>query len=308
MKKFLLFIAWVILQPTTMLSQGCLPEGITFTTQEQIDNFQANYPGCVEIEGGVIIGDWMSGSDITNLNGLSDLTSIGDGLQIGNNPALTNLTGLDNLHNIGGDFWIYWNHALANLTGLDNLISIGGLLGIDDNNALVNLTGLYNLSTIGSDLIITNHNALTSLTGLENIQANSIDSLYISNNNVLFECDFQSICDYLASPNGTVEIYNNAPGCNNPEEVEEACLISVGETDVENQISLFPNPADKTISIVVTGGPEIQEVSISNHLGQVVLRGKPVNNFLDVSALQPGIYFIGIISDQTKTIQKLIIQ
>ncbi len=29
----------------------CLPEGITFTTQAQIDNFQLNYPGCTEIEG-----------------------------------------------------------------------------------------------------------------------------------------------------------------------------------------------------------------------------------------------------------------
>ncbi len=34
--------------------QGCLPEGIAFETQEQIDNFQTNYPECTEIEGDVI--------------------------------------------------------------------------------------------------------------------------------------------------------------------------------------------------------------------------------------------------------------
>lgn len=55
-------------------SQPCLPEGITFNTQEQIDNFQINYPNCTEIEGGVLI----EGTDITNLNGLSVITSIGD--------------------------------------------------------------------------------------------------------------------------------------------------------------------------------------------------------------------------------------
>ena len=33
------------------LSQPCLPEGITFTTQAQIDSFQTNYPVCSEIEG-----------------------------------------------------------------------------------------------------------------------------------------------------------------------------------------------------------------------------------------------------------------
>ena len=33
----------------------CLPEGITFSTQAEIDNFQTNYPGCTEIEGDVVI-------------------------------------------------------------------------------------------------------------------------------------------------------------------------------------------------------------------------------------------------------------
>ena len=59
--------------------QACLPDGITFSTQEQIDNFQTNYPNCSEIEGSVAI----SGDDITNLNGLNVLTSIGGDLMIG---------------------------------------------------------------------------------------------------------------------------------------------------------------------------------------------------------------------------------
>ena len=50
----------------------CLPEGITFSTQEEIDNFQINYPYCTEIEGDVII----EGDEITNLDGLSVLNSI----------------------------------------------------------------------------------------------------------------------------------------------------------------------------------------------------------------------------------------
>ncbi len=54
-------------------SQPCLPSGITFSTQEEIDNFQSNYPYCTEIEGDVII----EGNDVTNLYGLSVLTAIG---------------------------------------------------------------------------------------------------------------------------------------------------------------------------------------------------------------------------------------
>jgi len=216
----------------TQLPTSCLPDGVTFTTQAEIDNFQTNYPGCTEIEGNVTI----NGDDITNLNGLENLTSI------------------------GGDLEIYYNETLV------------------------------------------------SLAGLENIQANSIDSLVIINNIVLSECDAQSICDYLAIPGAAVNIQDNAPGCSSPEEVEEACLIIVESIENDSQINIFPNPADKTISILTNGGLEIQEVSISNHPGQIVFRGKPVNNLLDVSALQPGVYFILIISNQSKTILKLIIQ
>ena len=73
MKKIILAIAIIAFSHTSVLAQPCLPEGITFTTQEQIDNFQINYPNCTEIEGDVII----EGDDINNLNGLNVLNSIG---------------------------------------------------------------------------------------------------------------------------------------------------------------------------------------------------------------------------------------
>ena len=55
MKKFILFVTLLSIIYSNVFSQGCLPEGITFTSQEQIDNFQANYPGCTEILGDVEI-------------------------------------------------------------------------------------------------------------------------------------------------------------------------------------------------------------------------------------------------------------
>ena len=88
MKK-LLFTIIVCLFSLSLLSQSCLPEGITFSTQEQIDNFQTDNPGCTEIEGDVTI----SGNDITNLNGLNVVTSIGGNLIVRHNEALTSLTG-----------------------------------------------------------------------------------------------------------------------------------------------------------------------------------------------------------------------
>ncbi|MCK9205174.1 MAG: hypothetical protein M0P58_12175, partial [Bacteroidales bacterium] len=78
MNKFNVIITALAICPIIALSQGCLPEGITFTDQAQIDSFQVNYPGCSQIEGSVRI----NGVDIDNLNGLSVLTSIGGDLEI----------------------------------------------------------------------------------------------------------------------------------------------------------------------------------------------------------------------------------
>ncbi|MCK4678758.1 MAG: hypothetical protein KAT48_11550, partial [Bacteroidales bacterium] len=50
----------------------CPPGDVTFNTQEEIDNFHMYYPSCTEINGNVHI----SGIFITNLGGLSVLTSI----------------------------------------------------------------------------------------------------------------------------------------------------------------------------------------------------------------------------------------
>jgi len=73
MKSLVFILALLLFCVTTSLfAQPCLPEGITFSNQAEIDNFQTNHPDCTEIEGGVLI----EGNDITNLNGLNVLESV----------------------------------------------------------------------------------------------------------------------------------------------------------------------------------------------------------------------------------------
>ena len=198
----------------------CLPEGITFTTQAQIDSFAINYPGCTEIEGDVTIGP---SGDITNLYGLSVLTSIGGKLGIVEHDALTSLTGMENLSTIGGYLQITGNNFLGSLTGLDSLASIGGYLKINSNSSLISLSGLDNLTSIEGYLEISYNYNLTSLSGLDNVDAASINSLSIIDNHLLSECDAESICNYLSAPTGSVSIYGNATGCNNPAQIASEC-------------------------------------------------------------------------------------
>jgi len=298
MKNLTFSIIIGLLIHTGGFSQSCLPEGITFFTQDEIDNFQINYPNCRRIEGDIHIDDDPYGGWITNLNGLSVLTSVGGSLYTDGADVLYNVNGLDNITSIGGDLsitYLYLNslaaldnltsiggdliiqsYVLNSLTGLNNLSSIGGDLKIStclsltslsglnslasirgnfnltDNNALNNLTGLENLTFIGGDISLIRNDVLTSLSGLENIDVDSVGNLEVYGNPLLSDCEVQSICAYLESPNGSVSIYDNATGCNNPTEVASGCGITLSclpfgnywfssQSDVDNFQSNYPD-------------------------------------------------------------------
>ncbi|MCK9400608.1 MAG: T9SS type A sorting domain-containing protein [Bacteroidales bacterium] len=346
MKQLSLVVFILIIIQVKAYSQSCLPDGINFTTQAQIDNFQSDFPGCTTIEGGVkisgndisdlegisvldsIFGNLTIGSNwkgnnpnlnnldglenlayiggtlllnnndnLVNIQGLSGLVKVEEGIYISNdnlisltglegidslygnlnlqiNDQLLNLTGLNNLKYIGGSLAFYSNEGLINLVGLDNLTtvagrvdiwgnlvltsltglenlssvgdlsieynesltSLSGLEGMDSiggdmaliyNELLPNLTGLEGLTSIGGELWIKDNYSLTSLEGLDNISAESISSIWIYNNQNLSDCNIQSICDYLADPNGQINIYRNAIGCDNPHEIADNCGITL---------------------------------------------------------------------------------
>jgi len=232
---------------TTGFAQGCLPEGITFTTQAQIDNFQTNYPGCTQIEGDVTI---QSYDNITNLNGLSVLDSI------------------------GGFMHILGNHNLNSLATFNNLKSVGGALWIWDNTLLTSLANFNNLKSVGGAVWIWNNTLLTSLTGLENINAASITEITICNNASLSSCDALTICNYLAPPKGIINIYSNAPGCNSPNEVAASCGIGLSclpfgnyyfysQSDVDNFPKNFPNCTELKGNVTI-GGSVLNLDSLGN--------------------------------------------
>ena len=269
-------------------SQSCLPEGITFTTQLQIDSFPILYPNCTEIEGWVKI----QGSDITNLQGVSVVTTMGTYLTIWYNENLTNLSGLDNLTSVGINFTIVGNSSLSDITSLGNLVYVGAALDIIDNPQLIGLSGI------------------------ENIEAESISSLNISYNPQLTYCEVQSVCDYLANPNGYLIIENNDVGCNSPAEVEEACTVGITELKTESPLSAYPNPftTSTTIEYELTEPSHVQ-LTIYNTIGEVVYTAKdsmmPVgkHSFIwTAERLPEGLYYAVLRSEEGMVVVKIIKQ
>jgi len=188
------------------------------------------------------------------------------------------------------------------------LTSIGGGLWIYDNNSLTSLTALDGLTSIGGDLSIHDNHSLTSLTGLDNIDVGSITGLRIFDNGSLSTCEVQTICDYLANPNGNIQINDNATGCNNIEEVEAACeVISVDEISIGNTFSIYPNPTSSQITIE---SPSIGYLTILNLNGQEIITRqitRPKTQF-DISNLPGGVYFVRLTNDRTVTVGKIIKQ
>lgn len=149
-------------------AQSCLPEGIKFISQAQIQAFPANYPGCVSIIGDVVIAEEMEG-DINNLNGLSQVISIQGFLEIQDNDALPDLRGLDALEEIGGKLSIFYNPSLNALDGMEQIRSIGNSVRISSNAKLEQIAALSRLRIINGDLLVQYNDALTNLSGLHNI-------------------------------------------------------------------------------------------------------------------------------------------
>lgn len=363
MKKIILLPVLAFLIPMSISSQSCLPQGIDFTKQSEIDNFQSNYPNCTIIEGDVRI-EW---SNITNLNGLSVLTSFGGNLEI-NSTLITSLAGLDNITSINKELYIHNNASLTSLDVLSNLSDLGGSLRINDNPSLTSLAGLENLSMIGGELSISKSNflnlsgldsisligdriilsnnpkltslsglnnlkkigaalvvygndslsniialsklesmlgyisiehneSLSSLYGLENIDVLSIENIYIRYNPVLKHCEAKSICDFIASPNGTVNIFNNSDGCNSPAQVQDACdAIGIENINSECIVSIYPNPVKDNVFISCKNSLLISEINIYDRIGKRLLHETKTLSSVDVSKLSKGMYLIELVS------------
>ncbi|MEZ5196745.1 MAG: T9SS type A sorting domain-containing protein [Bacteroidales bacterium] len=122
----------------------------------------------------------------------------------------------------------------------------------------------------------------------------------IQNNQTFIICEVQSICDYLTSSNGEVEIWGNAPGCNSPEEIDSLCNITVVQNFYEEyEILISPNPINiqAVLSFNLTT-PRPVDIRIYNTTG-ICLNSWQFQNQqpgqkefkLDLKDLQAGIYF-----------------
>lgn len=179
----------------------CIQENYILETQAEVDVLGAE--NCDHIAGYLyVINGYYGGGypeNITNLDGLSSITSIGGSLLFRRNYALESLDGLANLTSVGGNLEIGQGYsAVTDLSGLASLTNVGGTLilgpnsnlgsvdglvsltsvgGLSIQGGIANIDGLGNLTSIEGDLAISYTSNLTNVNALENIT--SVESLQI---------------------------------------------------------------------------------------------------------------------------------
>ncbi|CAG5068389.1 hypothetical protein DYBT9623_01119 [Dyadobacter sp. CECT 9623] len=181
-RQFLLLISLSFLLISNARGQDDEPycDIPVLNNQAAIDNFATNYPGCFRV-GHSSHGLTISGSDITNLDGLLGITSMGmGGITIKDNPQLTDITGLSNITGSIAAIEVTNNPLLESLGGLEGITQVY-LLMVKNNPALKDLEGLSGIIRTSEELVISGNASLTNLRGLNNLTT-AIGAVIIEDN------------------------------------------------------------------------------------------------------------------------------
>jgi len=165
----IIFLCLTLSFSPTLFAQ-CPTGDVILSSQAEVDSYVANYSACTSLPGSLTIGDNtppISFSDITDISGLSNLTSIGQDLSISANPLLTSLAGLNNITTVGMTAEILDNDNLINIDALNSVATIGRNLKIEGNDALTTISGLNDLY-VNFTLTVINNASLVTITGLNN--------------------------------------------------------------------------------------------------------------------------------------------
>jgi hypothetical protein len=214
---------------TNASAQVCA--SLALTTQAEVDAVScSSVTGNLTIQGANItnldglggitsVGGYLFIKDnaaLTNLDGLGSITSVGESLSIYNNAALTNVGGLGGITSVGESLSIYNNDALTNLDGLGSITSVVESLAIYANAALTNLDGLGGITSVEGNLNIRDNAVLTNLDGLGGITSVGGDLLILTNTSLDNFCDLYPLLD----ANGLVGTYSVTGNATNPTESE----------------------------------------------------------------------------------------
>ncbi len=122
--------------------------------------------GVVTVNGSIQINR----TDLTDLNFMACVQEVTGEVTIFGNEQLTNVDGLWSLTSVGTDFIFSENTGITDFNGLPNITGIDRNLIMKNNDSLQTISGFHSLVGVEGNLTIQNNDALTSIDGLGGLQ------------------------------------------------------------------------------------------------------------------------------------------
>jgi hypothetical protein len=100
----------------------------------------------------------------------------------------------------------------------------------------------------------------------------------------------------------------DAAGCVTTSQYTVGGTAAISVQELNNQIKMYPNPADNKVTVSVNGY-KVQKISVVNNTGRVVYQTTPSGNVVDINTatFAPGVYFVQVQASGTTANIKLII-
>ena len=96
--------------------------------------------------------------------------------------------------------------------------------------------------------------------------------------------------------------------------INKALLAGIKSPQLNNDFSVFPNPAHEAITIALNNNPNLPvSATLTNMLGQIVITenlgySSLIRNNINISALSKGLYFMNVKVGEAITIKKIVIE
>lgn len=278
----------------------------------------------------VNISGYINTLDISNKN-INDLTGIQNfvgvaylycqnnqltSINLGENEGLHTLVAYNNslsnlvLPNATGNFrqLSIYNNLLTNLN-VNNYPFLSFLNFSENNMSSIDISNLSYLNTFYG-----HNNILTSLdisnnTSLVNFRCNdnNLLSLNAQNGNNATISDFRSennpnlTCIFVDDAEWSETNWTNVDATSTFVETEGECnSLSTDDDILKKSISIYPNPTTGIVTINYLENLNIKELSLTNTLGQEILKTNEISTILDISEVSNGIYYLNIKNDKNQ--------
>ncbi len=304
-----LLVLMIILSSSILYAQECPDQDDSnyLNGQAEVDAFLASNPNCTYLYELDLSGD------INDLSGFSSLTSL-NYLYINNCPDLLDLSGFDNIDSIFGNLGFSNTAGITNLCGLNSLSFIGNDLRVEGTVSIKNLDGLESLRRVGDDITIEENQSLENINGLQNIDILDGDYISITDNPSLMSCcGLQIIISTAADI--SIQIENNPSMCSSISEISEAdcefpvseCMVNINDVSSIN-INVYPNPTSNFLRLENNEEKYIDQLTIYNSYGQVVLKKDRPSEFISIEGVKNGLYIAEIKIGKFSEVVKIVVQ